>query len=136
MRDSPGRYLGHVDIDVRTDTLRRAYRFFNDRAIDDLFVLMTEDVRWPDVAHGSVLHGKDAIRRYWTSQFEMADPQVLPTDIFTAGTDLVAVVDQRILDHQGQLLAPATTVFHRYTFRGPLISQMVVFASGDEAAKL
>jgi ketosteroid isomerase-like protein len=118
----------------RQALLKHAYRLFNDRQIDALFALMTDDVEWPDVANGAVLHGKDEIRPYWEGQFRVADPRVVPIDFIQAGDDVVAVVDQRVLDFNGQTLAGPTVVFHRYTFAGDLVRRMVVFVD-REAAK-
>jgi hypothetical protein len=94
---------------------------------------MTDDVEWPDVANGAVLSGKEAIRPYWEAQFAVSDPRVRPTAFIQAGDELVAVVDQCILDLQGQLFVPPTVVFHRYKFDGDLVRRMVVFTDGAEA---
>jgi hypothetical protein len=122
-----------VDGTERVARLARAYRLFNDRAINELLSLLTEDVEWPDVAHGAVLHGKDAIGGYWEWQFATVDPEVEPTAFIPAGDDLVAVVDQRVRDLHGDLLVPPAVVFHRYTFDGDLVRRMVVFTDRDEA---
>jgi hypothetical protein len=122
-----------MDISERVALLQHAYRLFNDRQIDALLAMMTDDIEWPDVANGRVLHGKEPIRRYWEGQFAVADPRANATDFVQAGDDLVAVIDQRILDLQGQPLAPPTVVFHRYRFEGGLVRRMVVFADRDEA---
>ena len=97
--------------------LEHAYQHFNERRIDDLLAMMTGDVLWPDVANGTVMEGKAAIGPYWEAQFSVADPKVIPADFFPVGSELVAVIKQRLLNHEGELLAPPTTVFHRYTFR-------------------
>src|SRR6202035_2288473 len=107
--------------------LERAYQLFNQRDVDALFRMMTDDVEWPDVAHSAVLRGKEAIRPYWEAQFAVSDPTVRPTAFIEAGDDLVAVVDQRIHDLQGRPLAPPMVVFHRYTFDGDLVRRMIVF---------
>ncbi len=112
--------------------VRRAYCLFNERRIDALLALMTEDVEWPNVAGGTVLHGREAIRPYWEAQFAAADPRVDPTEFRQVGDDLVAVVEQRVLDRQGRLLA-ADVVYHRYTFTLGRVSRMVVFTSPEEA---
>ncbi len=122
-----------MDGEERVARLEGAYRLFNDRAINELLSMLTEDVEWPDVAHGTVLQGKDAIRRYWERQFATVDPEVEPTAFVEAGEDLVAVIDQRIRDLHGELLMPPAVVFHRYTFDGDLVRRMVVFTDRDEA---
>jgi ketosteroid isomerase-like protein len=122
-----------MDASERVEFLERAYRLFNSRRIDDLLAMMSADVAWPDVARGAVLRGKEAIRRYWEGQFATADPRVTPTRFVEVENDLIAVVDQRVLDRQGKVLVPPTVVFHRYSFTGDLISQMVVFTNAEEA---
>jgi hypothetical protein len=122
----------HVD-DSRRVLLQRAYRLFNTRQVDDLLAMMTDDVEWPDVANAKVLHGKEAIRRYWEDQFAVADPLVRPTDFIEAGDDLVAVIDQRIFDLEGQPLGPPMVVLHRYEFVGDLVRRMRVFTDRQEA---
>ncbi len=112
--------------------LRSAYRLFNHRRIDGLLALLTDDVEWPDVAGGTVLRGKDAVRSYWEAQFVVVNSQVNPIEFRQVGEDLIAVVDQRVLDRQGRLLADAV-VFHRYTFTGGLVSRMVVCTGLDGA---
>jgi tellurite resistance-related uncharacterized protein len=120
-------------VSERSILLEQAYRLFNDRQIGALLEMMTDDVEWPNVANATVLHGKDAIRSYWEAQFAVADPQVRPTDFLPAEDDLVAVVEQRILDLQGQPLVEPTIVFHCHTFANDLVCRMVVFTDREEA---
>ncbi len=117
----------------RATLLREAYQRFNSRDVDGLLAMMTEEVLWPDVANRSVLRGKEGIRAYWLAQFAASDPRVEPTDFVEVADDLVAVVDQRILDREGRVLAGPSIVFHRYSFDGGLVSQMRWFADRDEA---
>ena len=122
-----------MDAGEREDLLRRAYRLFNERRVDDLLAMMTDDVEWPDVANGAVLRGQEAVRPYWEAQFAVADPRVEPTGFVEAGDDLVAVVDQRVFDLRGQLLSPPAIVYHRYAFAGDLVRRMAAFPGRDEA---
>jgi ketosteroid isomerase-like protein len=123
-----------VDGTERIIFLEHAYRCFNERRIDDLLAMMTDDVQWPDVANGIILKGKASISPYWQAQFAVANPTVIPTDFFPVGGDVVAVIKQQILDHQGELLAAPSTVYHRYTFKDGLVSRMVVFVDRQAAA--
>lgn len=120
----------------RITLLRQAYRLFADRDIDGLLAMMTDDVEWPDVARGAILRGKEAIRPYWEGQFAVSDPQVTPTAFDEAGDDIVVAIEQRILDLDGQPLAPPAVVFHRFTFEGTLVRRMVVFTDADEATRM
>lgn len=120
--------------DEQVELVRRAYLLFGERRVDELLAMMTDDVEWPDVANAAVLHGKDAIRPYWEAQFAQADPRVVLLEVLAAGDDLVAVVDQRVLSHDGQVLVPSTVVHHRYTFRDDLVRRMVVVTDPASAS--
>ena len=119
----------------RVAFLERAYRLFNDRHVDALFEMMSPDVEWPDVANAAVLRGASQIRSYWEAQFAVANPRVEPTEFFSVGDDVVAVVDQRVLGLDGSLLAGPATVFHRYSFADDLVRRMVVFADHASASR-
>ena len=107
---------------------------FNDRDVDGLLAMMTDDVEWPDVARSDVLRDKASIRAYWDGQFAVARPQVTPSGFVDVGDDVVAVVTQVVLDLAGEPLAPPSTVFHRYTFdRSGLVRRMVVFTDLEQA---
>jgi ketosteroid isomerase-like protein len=122
-----------VDGGERRSLLERAYERFNARDIDALLAMMSDDVEWPDVAQGQVLRTKDAIRSYWEAQFAVANPVVTPTGFIDVDDDLVAVVDQVVLDFEGNAVVPRATVFHRYSFDGDLVRRMVVFTERHQA---
>ena len=117
----------------RIALLDLAYQCFDERRTDDALALMTEDVEWPDVANGAVLHGREPVRQYWEAQLAVARPNVLPTGYLEAGDDLIAVVDQRVDGLDGATLVPTRVVYHRYTFLDGLVRRMVVFDSEAEA---
>ena len=122
-----------VDADEHVALLGRAYRLFNDRQIEALLAMMTDDVEWPDVANAEVLLGKEAVRRYWKRQFAVVDPQVMPVEFIRTKDGLVCVVEQRVLDLRGKPVATPNIVFHRYTFARNLVRRMVVFSDRDAA---
>jgi hypothetical protein len=113
--------------------LERAYLLFNQRQVDQLLAMTVDDVQWPDVASGAVLTDKVAIRQYWAAQFAVAAPQVRPTDFVSLDDDMIAVVDQRVFDLSGSPLMDPVVLFHRYSFRGGLISRMTVHGSREDA---
>lgn len=117
----------------REELLRKAYSLFDDRDVDALLSMMTDNIEWPDVANNAVLRDKNMIRAYWEGQFAVTNPRVQAIDFVPAGDDLVAVVDQQIFDLAGEPLTPSNVVFHRYTFDGDLVRRMVVFSSLTEA---
>ncbi len=115
-----------MDAVAKVGLLHDAYRAFNQRRVEDLLAMMVADVEWPDVAGGTVLRSHDEVRAYWLAQFEVASPQVEPTDFVAAGEDVVAVVRQQVFDHAGAPLTEAVTVFHRYSFRDDKVASMTV----------
>lgn len=115
-------------MDARKALLIDAYRRFNGRDIDGLLSMMTDDVEWADPQNQSVLRSKEALREYWSGQFAVADPQLVPTE-FEPGSgpdEIVAVVEQEIRGLSGKILVGRTEVRHRYLFRDGLVRRMVV----------
>ena len=106
-------------------TLRHLYELHGKRDVEAALTMFTDDVEWPDVAGGRVLHGKDAVRAYWTKQFAEIDPHVEPSAIEVDGDTAVVTVAQTVRDLDGTLLHEGT-VTHTYTFRDDLVRRMVV----------
>jgi hypothetical protein len=124
-----------VDSAEKVTTLGLAYELFNDRRFDQLLALMVEDVQWPDVAAGAVLVGRPAIRRYWETMFAVSNPRVLPREYVSVGSDVFAVVEQRISDLGGAPIAEPVVVYHRYSFRAGLITCMAFHQTRESAAE-
>lgn len=122
-----------MDVDDQVALLERAYQRFNDRDVDALLAMLTDDVEWPDVANRKVLRGKPAVRSYWEAQFAAGDPRVTPTAYIPTGDDLVAMVDQRVFDLEGSPRGPSTVVYHRYSFEGDRVRRMLVFDDRNDA---
>jgi ketosteroid isomerase-like protein len=114
--------------------LTNAYARFNRRDVDGLLAMMTDDVEWPDMINGVVLRDKDAIRSYWEGQFAVASPIVTPLEFFDVDDDVVVAIYQKVLDLQGNPLAPETIVYHRYTFKGDQVRRMVVSTKRPQAS--
>jgi hypothetical protein len=122
-----------MDVDEKVAFLELAYERFNARDVDALLTMLTDDVAWPDVANRAVLRGKAAVRAYWLAQFESTDPRVTPTGYIPTQDDLVAEVEQRVLDLEGRPLRPPAVVYHRYGFRGDLVHRMEVYEDRNDA---
>ena len=58
--------------------VEQAYSAFNRRDIDGALALMAHDVSWPKASEGGKIIGKEAIRAYWTRQWNEFDPHVEP----------------------------------------------------------
>jgi hypothetical protein len=106
------------------DLLRRTYRDFNAREINAVLARMHPDVEWANGMEGGHVHGHEAVRDYWTRQFETLDPQVEPTRIEAGNTgELIVEVHQVVHDLKGNLLVD-TIVYHTYRLRDGLIARM------------
>jgi ketosteroid isomerase-like protein len=108
------------------ELLRRVYTAFNRREIETVLAEMHPDVDWPNGWEGGREHGTDAVRNYWTRQFEVLDPNVEPQS-FTPEKDgrIAVVVHQVVHDKSGKLVADQT-VQHVYEIRDGLIRSMEI----------
>lgn len=85
--------------------LRNLYREFNARNMDAVLAALHDDVLWANGMEGGHLHGRDAVRAYWTRQWSMLDPSVEPTCLSTLSDGAIRVeVRQTVRDLAGNLL--------------------------------
>jgi ketosteroid isomerase-like protein len=56
-----------MDDDVKV--LERIYARFNARDIDGVLALLADDVVWANGMDGGHVHGREAVREYWTRQW-------------------------------------------------------------------
>jgi ketosteroid isomerase-like protein len=99
------------------ETLRATYRAFNDRDVDAVLERMRSDVDWPNAWEGGRLVGRDAVRAYWSRQFEEISSRVEP-ESFTEEPDGAVTVEVHQVVHDaksGDLLTDSR-VLHRYWF--------------------
>jgi len=106
------------------EILSAAYRDFNARNIDAVISSMHPQVEWANGMEGGHVHGRDAVRDYWTRQFTTLNPHVDPISIDPdESKNWVVTVHQVVHDLKGNLLLDAT-VYHTYQFREGLIARM------------
>jgi hypothetical protein len=98
------------------ERIRDIYDAFNAREIEGLLSQMSRHVDWPNAWEGGRVHGRDAVRVYWTRQFAEIDPRVEPigTRQREDGTTEVTV-HQQIRSLDGDLISE-NEVLHVYTF--------------------
>jgi ketosteroid isomerase-like protein len=114
--------------DEHEPLLRAMYDAFNRRDIEAVLEAMHGDVDWPNAWEGGRVHGRDAVREYWTRQFAAIDPHVEPQGFRITDDGRVAVaVHQVVRSLDGDLLADQV-VTHVYAFRDALVERMDVFA--------
>jgi nuclear transport factor 2 (NTF2) superfamily protein len=112
------------------DRLSLIYAAFNARDIETVLSALHADVDWPNGMSGGRVRGRDAVRSYWTEQWQTIDPIVTPTRIDVLGDGRVDVdVHQVVRDLSGTLLVE-TTVHHVYTLDAcGLITAMEICAN-------
>ena len=109
---------------VQEGLIRRAYSSFNARDVDGALALMTDDVRWPKASEGGHAVGKQAIRAYWTRQWQDFDPKVEPTELSDRADGKVEVtVHQLVKSINGETLSDSE-VCHVFTISNGLIEAM------------
>ncbi|MGH3101488.1 MAG: nuclear transport factor 2 family protein [Thermoleophilia bacterium] len=102
-------------------------RAFNEREIDAVLELMHPDVDWPNAWEGGRVHGREAVRAYWTRQFEEISGQVEPEAISEEPDGSITIdVHQVVHDARGGDLLSDSRVRHRYRFENGLITRMDV----------
>lgn len=102
------------------------YDAFNRRDVDFVLEHLDPDVEWPNVMEGRTLHGTDAVRRYWTRQFELIDSKVTPTKIDWSGERLVVHVHQHVRDVATGAELSDGEVVHVYEFHDGKVARMTV----------
>ena len=107
----------------QSEILTRMYAAFNRREIETVLSALHPDVDWPNGMEGGRVLGHDAVRAYWTRQFQVLDPHVEPRG-FTAENDCIVVdVEQVVRDKSGKVLVNQM-IQHAYQFRGGLVWRM------------
>lgn len=106
------------------DLLVRVYDAFNARAIDAVLSAMHPDVDWPNGMEGGRVHGRRAVRDYWTRQWRVIDPHVEPRGFGLDDAGRCAVdVHQLVRDPSGTVIGDQM-VRHVYEICDGLIRRM------------
>ena len=106
--------------------IRDLYDSFNARDIEAVLSHLDPDVDWPNAWEGGRVHGKAAMRSYWTRQWAEIDPHVEPVEVAERDDGRFAVaVEQTVLDLDGGLIAKHS-VRHVYAFKDGLVARMDV----------
>jgi ketosteroid isomerase-like protein len=109
------------------DLIPALYRAFNEREIESVLELMHPDVDWPNAWEGGRVHGREAVRAYWTRQFKEISGQVEPEAISEEPDGSITVdVRQVVRDTRSGDLISDSRIRHRYRFEDGLITRMDV----------
>ena len=108
------------------ELIQSAYDAFNERDLDFLLLLLHPDVDWPNAAEGGRIRGHQAVREYWTRQWDLIDPIVKPQRFETLPDGRIVVhVHQIVRDLDGKVILDRT-VQHIYRLDGAQIVSMEI----------
>ena len=104
--------------------LEHLYERFNVRDMEGVLAALADDVAWANGMDGGHVHGREAVRAYWTRQWSLVSPHVEPVGFHrTADGTIVVDVRQTVRDLEGRPLEGQThglkdkTVAHLFRFR-------------------
>jgi ketosteroid isomerase-like protein len=101
--------------------IRHLYHQFNARDIDGVLSKLSENVSWVNGMEGIHIHGRDAVREYWTHQWTVIDPRVEPKSISESEDGSIVVsVHQIVHDLEGKLLLDET-IEHVFCIKDGLV---------------
>jgi hypothetical protein len=115
---------GEAPAVAHEDLLQSVYDAFNERDLDFMMLLLHPDVDWPNGMEGGRVRGHQAVREYWTRQWDIIDPIVKPQrfELLPDGR-IVAHVHQLVRDLDGKVIMERT-VQHIYRLDGAQIVSM------------
>jgi ketosteroid isomerase-like protein len=81
------------------------YDRFNGRDIEGVLSNLSENVVWANGMENTHVHGREAVREYWTHQWLVINPRVSPLKVITnADGSILVEVHQIVHDLDGKLL--------------------------------
>lgn len=112
------------------ELIKDLYDRFNSRDVEGVLTALADDVAWANGMDGGHVHGRDAVRDYWTRQWAMVSPHVVPVAFRDADTGVVTVeVIQTVFDLDGLPLSGQShglkdkTVTHVFVVAGDKIAR-------------
>jgi hypothetical protein len=115
--------------------IAEAYSAFNQRNVDGVLALMSENVSWPKASEGGRVVGKEQIRAYWARQWQEFDPHVEPIEVIDReGGKTEVKVRQLVKSLAGDVLSDSE-VWHVYTIVNGLIERMDLKESEANSAQ-
>lgn len=110
--------------------IKEMYERFNARDIDGVLAAVADNVAWANGMDGGHVHGREAMRDYWTRQWAIVSPHVDPITFQQTEDGAIAVeVIQSVFDLNGQPLNGQThglkdkTVTHIFRMDGDKVTR-------------
>lgn len=110
------------DMSLDQQFLQNLYAAFNNGELETIISVMHPDVKWANGVEGGFVYGRDAVREYWTNQYQVIQVQLETLNFEKDENDRnIVIVHQIVRDLQGNLLAD-TTIQQIFTIKDGLIS--------------
>lgn len=106
------------------EVIKKAYRAFNERNIDEALSTMQPDVQWSKAWEGGYISGHAEIKDYWTRQWTEINPKVEPAGFNERENGSLEVTVHQVVKHLNDELLFDGMVKHVYTFQNGLIKTM------------
>jgi hypothetical protein len=117
---------GEAPAVAHEDLLQSVYDAFNERDLDFMMLILHPEVDWPNGMEGGRMRGHEAVREYWTRQWDMIDPIVKPQRFETLPDGRILVhVHQVVRDLEGKVILEQM-VHHIYLLDGAQILSMEI----------
>jgi limonene-1,2-epoxide hydrolase len=101
--------IGRTIVSSNQQLLQSLYDAFNNRELETIISVMHPDVKWANGVEGGFVYGRDAVREYWTNQYQVIQVQLETLKFETDENNRnVVTVHQIVKDLQGNLLADMT----------------------------
>ena len=114
--------------------IRHMYERFNARDIDGVLSNLSETVAWANGMEGTHVHGREAVRNYWTYQWTAIDPHVEPKSISEAKDgSMIVSVHQVVHDLEGKLLLDET-IEHVFQIKDSLVTRFDIQGNSQLSA--
>lgn len=114
---------------ANVEILKRMYERFNARDIDGVLAALADDVAWANGMDGGHVHGREAVRDYWTRQWAVVSPRVEPVSFDTvADASVMVKVEQSIRDLEGRPLQDQA-----HGLKDKLVGHLFQFRKGQVA---
>ncbi len=110
--------------------VKQLYDGFNRRDIPAVLALLAENVDWANGHDGGHVHGREAIRDYWTKQWTAIKPQVDPMQITRRDDGAVAVEVHQIVRDLADKVLLDETVRHVFQIDNGLVIRFDIENAG------
>ncbi|MDP1737855.1 MAG: nuclear transport factor 2 family protein [Caulobacter sp.] len=104
--------------------LTRLYEAFNRKDVEAVVAALHPDVDWPNLLDGGYIHGREAVRDYWTRQFAIISPEAAPIEFHPLPDGRLAVKVHYVVRASGGGLWTDEVTTNIYSFKDGLILRM------------